>query len=346
MKPLARLASRAAAHRPGALLLAALVLLPVFLRPHWLLPGATYSYLYVIDISESMNVRDATGDGSRAASTAAEVPGVQAGVSRLDVARETVVASLASLPCGSRASVGLFAGSDTLVLFEPMEVCRHYPEIEQLVRGIDWRMAWDGDSRVESAVLAGLHEAGERGLDLVFISDGDEAPHVAVPHMADLLAVQGKVKGWLVGVGGPERRPIPRLDADNRVVGYWSAVDAVREGFYPNLSEVIKQPQLIPQLERSGAFDEVQEHKSALNEDYLKLIGASAGLRYVAATSPGDVAASLADPAVARRENAERDMRLVFGLASALLMLAGWVRQRNAPKRLRLRDSAPGTQPA
>ena len=314
MKMLAAFVRYFAARRTGAFALAALVLLPVFFRPHWLLPGATYSYLYVVDVSESMNVRD--------------VPGGGPDESRLDRAKDAVIASLASLPCGSRAAVGLFAGSDTLVLFEPIEVCRHYPAIEQLVRGIDWRMAWDGDSRVEAAVLAGLHEAGERGLDLVFVTDGDEAPHVAVPHMADLLAVRGKVRGWLVGVGGRQRQPVPRLDADNRVVGYWSAVDAVREGFYPNLSELIKQPQAVPELERSGALDEVEEHRSALNEEYLQLIGASAGLRYVAATSPHDVAAVLADPAIARHENAERDMRIVFGLASALLVVIGWIRQR------------------
>jgi mxaL protein len=290
------------------------VLLPVFFAPHWPLPGATYSYLFVIDVSESMNVRD--------------VAGGRPDESRLDRAKDSVIASLAALPCGSQVAVALFAGTDALVLFEPMEVCRHYPAIEEVVRGIDWRMAWDGDSRVEAAVLAALHEAGQRGLDLVFLSDGDEAPHAFVPHMADLLAVQGKVKGMLVGVGGSQPQPIPRLDADNRIVGYWTAVDAVREGFYPNLAELVKQAASPAELERSGALDEVQEHRSALNEEYLKLIGASAGLRYITADSPQRVASAIADPAIARHEKAERDMRIVFGLASALFVVIGWTRKR------------------
>lgn len=304
----------APARRAGAYALAALVLLPVFLSPHWLLPGATYSYLFVIDVSESMNVRDVANAGPEE--------------SRLDRGKRSVLAALAALPCGSRAAVALFAGSDTLVLFEPLEVCRHFPAIEQMVRRIDWRMAWDGDSRVEAAVLAALHEAGQRGLDLVFISDGDEAPHVDVPHMADLLAVQGKVKGLLVGVGGPQARPVPRLDADNQVTGYWTAVDAVREGFYPNLSELVKQAPSPEALERSGALAEVQEHKSALNEEYLELVGASAGLGYVRSESPQQVAAAIADPAIARHEKAERDLRIVFGLASALCVLIGWLQRR------------------
>jgi mxaL protein len=304
------------ARRLGAFVLAMALLLPVFLAPSLALPGATYSYLFMVDISESMNVRDVPGGGTDE--------------SRLERAKSAVVTTLAALPCGSRVAIGLFAGSDALVLFEPIEVCRHYPAIEQLVRGIDWRMAWDGDSRIEAGVLAALREAGQRGLDLVFFSDGDEAPHVVVPHMADLLAVQGKVKGFVVGVGGPEPKPVPRLDADNNVSGYWTAVDAVREGFYPNLSELVKDDKTARDLERTDAFSEVREHKSALDEEYLKLVGGSAGLRYIAATSAREVAASVADAAIARHEKAERDMRLVFGLSSALCVLVGWVRQNRA----------------
>jgi mxaL protein len=295
----------------AALVLAALVLMPVFFAPQRMLTGTTFAYLFVIDVSESMNVRDVdTGMPAQ---------------SRLDRAKAAVITALAALPCGSRVAVGLFAGSDTLVLFEPLEVCRHYPAIEQVVDGIDWRMAWDGDSRVEAGVVNALHEAGNRGLDLVFLSDGDEAPHVAVPHMSELLALQGKVKGWLTGIGSSQSSPVPHLDADNKITGYWTAVDAVREGFYPNLSELVKQSASPAELERSGALDEVREHKSALNEEYLRLVGVSAGLGYVKADSPARVAATIADAAIARHEPAQRDMRIVFGLAAALLVMVGWM---------------------
>ena len=311
MNRLRRLAKIVPARRIGALVLAALVLLPVFLAPTRMLAGTTFAYLFVIDVSESMNVRDVGAGTSE---------------SRLDRAKASVIAALSALPCGSRTAVGLFAGSDTLVLFEPLEVCRHYPAIEQMLNDIDWRMAWDGDSRIEAAVVNALHEAGNRGLDLVFLSDGDEAPHVAVPHMGELLALQGKTRGWAVGIGSPQASPVPHLDADNQIIGYWTAVDAVREGFYPNLSEVVKQSASPGELERSGALDEVREHKSALNEDYLKLVGASAGLGYVKADSTGRVAATISDAAIARHEPAQRDMRIVFGLTAALLVLVGWLR--------------------
>jgi len=313
LNALRRLTRMVMARRVGALVFAALVLLPVFLSPQRMLAGTTYAYLFVIDVSESMNVRDVDADTPMQ--------------SRLDRAKAAVIAALAALPCGSRVAVGLFAGSDTLVLFEPLEVCRHYPAIEQVVDGIDWRMAWDGDSRVEAGVVNALHEAGNRGLDLVLLSDGDEAPHVAVPHMSELLALQGKVKGWLVGIGSQQSSPVPHLDADNKIIGYWTAVDAVREGFYPNLSELVKQSASPAELERSGALDEVREHKSALNEDYLRLVGVSAGLGYVKADSAARVAATVADASIARHEPAQRDMRIVFGLAAAVLVMIGWLRQ-------------------
>jgi mxaL protein len=330
LNALRRLAQIVLARRVSALVLAALVLLPVFFKPQRMLAGTTFAYLFVIDVSESMNVRDVdaeTPGRSPSASEAMDGRERRPTQSRLDRAKAAVIAALAALPCGSRVAVGLFAGSDTLVLFEPLEVCRHFPAIEQVVEGIDWRMAWDGDSRVEAGVVNALHEAGNRGLDLVFLSDGDEAPHVAVPHMGELLALQGKVKGWLGGIGSQQSSPVPHLDADNKIVGYWTAVDAVREGFYPNLSELVKQAASPAELERSGALDEVREHKSALNEDYLRLIGASAGLGYVKADSPARVAATIADASTARHEPAQRDMRIVFGLFAALLVLIGWLRR-------------------
>ena len=300
-----------ATRRLACFLLAALVLMPVFFSPHLMLAGGTYSYLFLLDISESMNVRDVD----------AHAPDE----SRLDRGKAALIAALTNLPCGSRASVALFAGTDAVVLFEPLEVCRHFPAIDDVIRHIDWRMAWDGDSRIEAGLVNAMHEAGQRDLDLVFITDGDEAPRVDVPRLSDLLAIKGRTKGWLVGVGSADERPVPRLDADNRIVGYWSAVDVAREGFHPNLVEVIDNAKPGEDLEAAGLLDEVKEHKSALRADYLKQIGAAAGLGYVTADSPQRVATAVVDSALRRDDRAERDVRAMFGLAAALLVAIGWL---------------------
>jgi mxaL protein len=297
--------------RLSVLLIATLALLPVFLHPQMLLPGSTFSWLFVIDISESMNVRDVDP----------RVPSE----SRLDRAKASVTTALESLPCGSKVALALFAGTDTVTLFEPLEVCRHFPAIEQVVRNLDWRMAWDGDSRIEEGVVNALREAAKRDLDLVFVSDGDEAPHVDAPRLSDLLSMRGPTKGWLLGVGSPEPHPVPRLDADNRIIGYWTALDAAREGFHPNLVETIDSARPGEDLEKTAALGGAVEHRSALRAAYLKELGAAAGLGYATADTAQRLASLATDRGMERHEKAERDMRLVFGLAAALLIVMDWL---------------------
>jgi mxaL protein len=311
MKYLRRVFRFILARRLLVLLLAAMVLIPVFFAPRIVLPGGTFSWLFVVDISESMNVRDVD------ARNPAE--------SRLDRAKSSLIAALGSLPCGSRAAVALFAGTDTLTLFEPIEVCRHFPAIEQVVRNLDWRMAWDGDSRIEAGLINALHEAAKRNLDLVFITDGDEAPHVETPRLSDLLSLRGRTKGWLLGVGSPEPHPVPRLDAGNRIIGYWTAMDAAREGFHPNLVEKIEQASGGEDLEKSGALNEVVEHRSALQAAYLKQLGTAAGLGYATADTSQQLVNLATDAKIERQENAERDVRLIFGFAAVLLIAVDWL---------------------
>jgi mxaL protein len=308
---LRRIARFLASHRLVGLLLAAFVLMPVFFAPTVELPGQTFSWLFVIDISESMNVRDADPRDSHE--------------SRLDRAKSSVVAAMAALPCGSRVALALFAGEDTVTLFEPLEVCRHFPAIEAAVREIDWRMAWDGDSRIELGVVNAFREAEKRRLDLVFVTDGDEAPHTDVPRLSDLLSMRGPVHGWLVGVGSAEPHPVPRLDADDRIVGYWTAIDAARQGFHPNLVETIASASSPEALEASGALDGVVEHRSALRADYLRQLATAAGLGYAKDDSLQSIAALATDRAMRREERADRDVRFVFGLAAALLLATEWI---------------------
>jgi mxaL protein len=265
--------------------------------------------------------------------------------SRLDRAKASVIAALATLPCGSRAGLALFAGTDAVTLFEPIEVCRHFPAVEQVIRNLDWRMAWDGDSRIEAGLVNAIREAEKRHLDLVFVTDGDEAPHVEVPRLSDLLALRGGIRGWIVGVGSPEPHPVPRLDAQNRIVGYWSALDAAREGFHPNLVEVLGQGSSPAEIEKSGALDDVVEHRSALRAAYLAQLATAAGLGYETADTAGRVAQLASDAALRREENAERDVRAVFGLAAALLIVIDWIagsgRRLLGAHRLRAKPRSP-----
>ena len=78
-------------------------------------------------------------------------------------------------------------------------------------------------------------------------------------------------------------------------------------------------------LEKSGALDEVVEHKSALRAAYLKQLGTAAGLGYATADTSQRLARLATDKSLQREQNAERDVRLVFGLAAALLVAIDWL---------------------
>ena len=163
----------------------------------------------------------------------------------------------------------------------------------------------------------------------MLVTDGDEAPHVVVPRLSDLLSLRGWIRGCIVGVGSPEPHPVPRLDAENRIVGYWTAIDAARQGFHPNLVETIEHAS-VEDLEKSGALDEVVEHRSALRAAYLKQLGTAAGLGYETAESDDTLAGLAVDGTMRREQNAERDVRFVFGLAAALLLLIDRLNLRRA----------------
>ncbi|MGQ0620064.1 MAG: VWA domain-containing protein [Panacagrimonas sp.] len=303
-------------HRPRRSLLlliaAMLVLLPVYATPTMLTRGPSYAYLFVVDVSQSMNVRDPDAGDPR--------------VSRLDLAKRAIIDGLRQLPCGSTVSVGLFADIESLVLFEPLEVCAHYPAMENIVSRIDARMAWAGNSQIDSGLISAMAEAARRKLNLIFITDGDQAPFREAFRRPKLQAARGSAGGLLVGVGGEQPRPVPKLDADNNIVGYWQTEDAVRNGFNPNLAPVIDG--LDSRRARDVAaeiFDEHQEHLSALRTDRLEDMADAAGLDYLRLTDVQAFARAVDKPALANLDQAQRDLRIVFGLLAAFLLLAAWL---------------------
>lgn len=292
------------------LALAMLAVLPVYGAPTLIASGLSYAYLFVIDVSQSMNVADQGGAARPRA--------------RLLAAKQALSAGLRQLPCGSRAALGLFADDETLVLFEPLEVCAHYAAMENVVAGISWRAAWGGNSQIDAGLLSAIREAARRKLNLVFFSDGDQAPRREALRLDALRARRGAVKGLVVGVGGEQERPVPKLDAQDRIVGYWQAQDAVRNGFNPNLAgmlENLRPDDPLPAAIAEGA----PEHRSALRSEALQQQARAAGLDYLRLRDSSGLARALQRPTLADVRPAPRDLRPLFGLAAALLLLAAWL---------------------
>jgi mxaL protein len=106
--------------RDIALLATALLLLALaMLRPTVPVQRDIYTYLLVVDITQSMNAEDMRLAGKK--------------TSRMAYTRRLLHDSIASMPCGTRVGVALFAGVVVSTLFHPVEVCANFAAIQDTV---------------------------------------------------------------------------------------------------------------------------------------------------------------------------------------------------------------------
>jgi quinoprotein relay system zinc metallohydrolase 2 len=265
-----------------ALLLLALAMPPVPLPRH------TVDQIVVFDITQSMDVPDHALDDS--------------GVSRLRFAREAVRRALPGLPCGSKLGWAVFAEYRTLLLVAPIEVCANHAELVGALERIDGGMRWSNASEVTKGVFWAMRVARDTAaggrVQVVFITDGHEAPPLAarqLPLFDDLRP--GEQPGWLVGVGGDAPQPIPRVDKLGRPIGLWQA------------DEVVQLP---------GTSS---EHLSSLHEVHLEALARRVGFGYARLRSLEAIRPVLHDPRAAQRVMVPTDLS-PLPLAAALLLLA------------------------
>jgi mxaL protein len=264
------------------LLLIALVLPPINTS------RATYDYLVVFDITQSMNVEDYELNGTP--------------VSRLAFAREAVRRTLRELPCGSRIGWGAFAEYRTLVLLAPIEVCENYNDLLASLDHIDGRMRWANASQISKGVFWALRGARDLGDHprVLFLTDGQEAPPVegeGLPLFDDLK--RGEVDGWLIGVGGYAPRPIPRTDADDRPIGFWHSDEVV-------------------QRQVTAAS---HEQLSEVREPYLRRLAGEVGLEYLHLAGPQSIHQAMLHPSFADRRKAPTDFAWLAATAALVVLL-------------------------
>lgn len=245
-----------------------LVVAGLFL-PRIKLTRDAYQALAIIDITSSMNVRDLTLAGKPA--------------SRLDVVKDRLRALVANLPCQSKLGLGIFSERRVFVLFEPVEVCANFASIDASITGLDWRMAWEGDSHVASGVHDAIAVAKGLGIDLLFFTDGHEAPPLPWTGMPLFEGKPGETKGLLVGVGGKTLSPIPKYDDQGNEIGVIGPDDVLQESRSgPPPPDAASRPGYHPKW---APFGEVKaggtEHLSSVKEDYLRKIAAQTGLAYI-----------------------------------------------------------------
>jgi mxaL protein len=274
-----------------------LLLLAGILLPSLPISRPIYDAMVVLDITGSMNVRDQTLDG---------VP-----ASRLELEKRATRRLLAALPCGSRLGVAIFVETRPFLLFEPVETCGNAAPLDEEISGIDWRMAWDGESHIAIGLHNAMQTAKDLGADLIFMTDGQEVPPLWWTGAPNFDDVRGAARGLIAGVGGLTLSPIPKFDFSGRLIGTW-------------------KPGEIPS-ERNGLFHG-REHLSAVDEPHLQSLANQSGLTYLHLTDAGALMDAFARAVPRRSRPSELDIRMVPAALGLLLLCLSQIGEGDAAR--------------
>jgi mxaL protein len=290
-----------------------------------------YDVMAFVDITSSMNTRDLTLHGKPAG--------------RLDVVKDRLHSFVTSLPCQSKFGLGIFTARRVFVLFEPVEVCENFASIDASITGLDWRMGWEGDSYITRGVHDAVPVALGLDTDLLFFTDGHEAPPLPWTGMQPFEGTPGEVVGLLVGVGGKSLVPIPKFDDEgneNGVLGQDEVLQENRSGVPP--PDASSRPGWHPKW---APFGDVavnrNEHLTSVKEDHLKTLASQTGLAYAYLTGANALREDFTTVARPRQVVVATDIRpYPAGLALLLLLiLYGALPLRDHLAAWRTRDARP-----
>ena len=295
--------------RDIALLSIALLLLVIALfKPSLPVKRDVYSYLFVADISQSMNVIDMRLNGKP--------------VSRMQYQQHLLHRIVGEMPCGTQVSIGLFAGVSVAALYTPIEVCENFAAIEDTIDHLDWRNGWSGNSRVRESMvtLAKLIRSFPEPAQVVYFSDGEETPKLHVFNTRDLTGFQGGKDWLLVGVGGDKGTAIPKLDEKNQLIGYWSAESFAMQ---PGVAQIAQEN--IGAREDSVATAPSDRYMSRLDEKYMMSLSKEISGNYVNGNSVQNVLSAMKKQPPARREKTAFDLKWIVAGLAGLLFLAAYL---------------------
>lgn len=295
---------------------AALALALCFLQPSWPMQRALFDHVVVLDVTQSMNVRDMLLGGKPA--------------SRLEFAKQALRQSLVELPCGSKVGWAIFTEYRSFLLLAPLEVCANLGELRDSLDRIDGRMAWTGNSEIAKGLHAGISIAKQLPdhPDLVFVSDGQEAPPLDPRNRPPFGGQAGEVAGLVVGVGSLVPSRIPKVDPSGRALGFWEADEVLQSDPRNKGRGGTGEAMVGDAVEGVAASSAGSEHLSSLREGHLKLLAGDTGLVYHRLTATQPFIDALTAPALARPVAAR--LALSPALAGLALLLLVW---RQLPRR-------------
>jgi len=304
--------------RAGLLALAALAAAVAAFQPMLERRVTVHDLMLVVDVTGSMNARDGTLAGRPA--------------SRLDVVKAGLVDLLAHLDCGSRIGLSIFTERRSFVLFLPVEVCENAAPVAGALARLDWRMAFEGDSHVTVGLHDALRTAAAGGFDVVFLTDGHEAPPLPWTGGPAFDGPVGAVRGLVVGVGGPTPVQIPKFDDAGREAGVWGPDDVPQESrLGPPPPGAENRPGWHPRNNPYGEVVGGTEHLTSLRSDHLDGLAAGLGLGFTRLTGGAELAATVARTLPGRTTSARVPIdgwfgRAALGLLAAALLAPGLTR--------------------
>ncbi len=297
-------------YRRDAALLAIsfLLLIAAAFNPTIPLPRNIYSYVLVADISQSMNVVDTRLNGKE--------------TSRLDYTKFMMHRVVANMPCGTKVSLGLFAGATIAALFNPIEVCSNYDAIQDTIDHLEWRSAWSGNSRLRESLymLSRVIRSFPEPAQVVYFTDGEEAPKLGIFNTKDLTNFQGG-NGWLfVGIGSEKGNAIPKLDDKNQLIGYW-AIDSF--AIQPGIAQISEANLGVRNNDVAGGTGD--RYISSLQEQYLKSLSKEISGDYVRGDSLQSILTAMEKQKPSRRDVAAYDIQWILALFAAFIILSAYI---------------------
>lgn len=298
------------------LLIASILLFAALGRPTAELERDVYRFVFTFDVTQSMNVSDASLHG--------------APVTRLDFAKAAVRRTLELLPCGSQIGLAIFTEHRSFLLFSPVEVCDNYTAISTMLDKIDWRMAWAARSEVAKGLYSSLSLASSLGKEtrVIFLSDGHEAPPVHPEYRPQYSGTPGEISGAIIGIGGSNPTPIPRLNYEGKVVGNWTAREVLQVDTYSlgRGANVEAEPMVgVDMSDVARRIAEGTEHLSSLREGYLQQLARETRFDYFRPETPQQLGNWLTQSTFAYHKATDTDLRWVPGILAMLSLLLAYV---------------------
>ena len=262
------------------------------------------NYIFVVDITQSMLTPDALLNGEK--------------VSRLKYAKDISQKVLEQLPCKTKVSIGMFAGVSVAATYTPIEVCENFSAINETIERLDWRSVWAGNTRLRSSMinLARLIRSFPESAQVVYFTDGEEAPKLHAFNTEDLNQFQGANNWLFVGIGSDEGTPIPKYDNKNQLIGYWS-----NESFalQPGVAQISAQ--------NAGGRDNnvsnasYDRYLSRLDEKYLKSLAQEVKGNYVNGSDLKEILSAMKKQPSAWRDDTEVQLRNIFSFFALLFFI-------------------------